>query len=121
MGKYLSGCPVAEGHQEDLFKNFQSAREIEMLGQENPEIHQRYLQRVPIRITTTGEYWDEVRDRIASCCDSTRGQAVQWSQIFGPKATRASRMAVVACIAVTKYGCVLKGGFIRDWVVGGRE
>jgi hypothetical protein len=29
-------------------------------------------------------------------------------------------MEVVTWIAVTRFGCKIEGGFVRDWVVGGR-
>lgn len=30
-------------------------------------------------------------------------------------------MEFVAWVLLNKYDCTLKGGFVRDWVVGGRE
>ena len=36
-------------------------------------------------------------------------------------AKRIHKMELVAWILVNKYHCILKGGFVRDWIVGGRE
>jgi hypothetical protein len=30
-------------------------------------------------------------------------------------------MELVAWILVTKFDCILEGGFVRDWIVGGRS
>jgi hypothetical protein len=37
------------------------------------------------------------------------------------KGDRTSRMELVAWILVNKFNCILEGGFVRDWIVGGRS
>lgn len=60
----------------------------------------------------------DIEERIARITDSRRSSADLWSQLIGDKATRETRMEVVAWIAVCKFHCHLEGGFVRDWVVG---
>ena len=38
--------------------------------------------------------------------------------VKGVKATRETRMEVVAWISICKFDCKLEGGFVRDWIVG---
>ena len=44
-----------------------------------------------------------------------------WELCNGPKATRETRMAVVARIAIMNFDCRLSGGFVRDWVINGES
>ena len=30
-------------------------------------------------------------------------------------------MELIAWILINDYGCIIKGGFIRDWIVAGRD
>lgn len=57
--------------------------------------------------------------RIGNITDPDRTSVDIWKSLKGPKATRTTRMEVVAWIAVCKFHCRLEGGFVRDWVVGG--
>ena len=47
------------------------------------------------------------------------------SQIFdlctGPSAKRESRMEIVSRLAIKTFGCKLVGGFVRDWIVRGKN
>lgn len=81
----------------------------------------RYLQQRPHRIVHQGSDYDKMRSRIAQCAQVDRSDNDVWDMCHGPDATRGSRMAAVAWIAVTKFNLKLKGGFIRDWVVPGFE
>ena len=40
---------------------------------------------------------------------------------IGPKATRVTRMEVVARIAIHMFDCKVVGGFVRDWIVRGES
>ena len=51
--------------------------------------------------------------------DPERTEVSLWEDVNGENATRVTRMEAAAWIAVTKFGCTLEGGFVRDWVVGG--
>ncbi|CAF1184864.1 unnamed protein product, partial [Didymodactylos carnosus] len=61
----------------------------------------------------------DIEERIAHITDSKRTTVDLWNGVKGSKATRETRMEVVAWIAVCKFECRLEGGFVRDWVVGG--
>ncbi|CAF4047961.1 unnamed protein product [Adineta steineri] len=58
-----------------------------------------------------------MEERIARVADSGRTHMDLRLSVRGPKATRESRMEVVAWIAVCKFNCNLEGGFVRDWIV----
>ena len=59
-----------------------------------------------------------MEEKISHITDSKRTEIDLWNGLKGPKATRETRMEVVAWIAVCQFGCKLEGGFIRDWIVG---
>jgi hypothetical protein len=56
--------------------------------------------------------------KISNITDPDRSPVDRWKSLKGPKATRETRMEVVAWIAVCTFECRLEGGFVRDWVVG---
>ncbi len=60
----------------------------------------------------------DIEERISNITDSTRTLVDLYKGVKGSKATRQTRMEVVAWIAVCKFDCRLEGGFVRDWVVG---
>ncbi|UJR32828.1 hypothetical protein I4U23_020290 [Adineta vaga] len=60
----------------------------------------------------------DIEERIARVTDSKRTSIELWKSLKGSKATRETRMEVVAWIAVTQFDCRLEGGFVRDWIVG---
>ena len=60
----------------------------------------------------------DVEERISHVTDSKRTMVDLWNGLIGPKATRETRMEVVAWIAVCRFNCKLEGGFVRDWIVG---
>ncbi|CAF2245743.1 unnamed protein product [Rotaria magnacalcarata] len=60
----------------------------------------------------------DVEERISHVTDSKRTLIDLWNGLKGPKATRETRMEVVAWIAICRFGCKLEGGFVRDWIVG---
>jgi hypothetical protein len=60
-----------------------------------------------------------IEERIARVTDSERTAIDLYNGSKGKKATRETRMEVVAWIAVCKFDCRLEGGFVRDWIVGG--
>ena len=60
----------------------------------------------------------DMEAKISSITDPDRTPVDTWKSLQGPKATRESRMEVVAWIAVCQFNCRLEGGFVRDWVVG---
>ncbi|CAF4108149.1 unnamed protein product, partial [Rotaria sordida] len=60
----------------------------------------------------------DIEKRISCITDSKRTSIDLYNSVKGPKATRETRMEVVAWIAVCKFDCRLEGGFVRDWVVG---
>lgn len=92
---------------------------------------------------------EAITARVAKIADPNRDPTDLWRSVHGSKATRAydplaihtkhvhivhvltimscvlfvgeTRMEVVAWIAVTKHGCRLEGGFIRDWIVAGTD
>lgn len=61
----------------------------------------------------------DIEERIARVTDSKRTAVDLYNGTRGAKATRETRMEVVAWIAVCKFDCRLEGGFVRDWIVGG--
>jgi hypothetical protein len=60
----------------------------------------------------------DIEERIACVTDSKRTPIDLYNGTKGTKATRETRMEVVAWIAVCKFDCRLEGGFVRDWIVG---
>ena len=60
----------------------------------------------------------DIEERIARITDSKRTPIDLYNGVKGTKATRETRMEVVAWLAVCKFDCKLEGGFVRDWVVG---
>ena len=60
----------------------------------------------------------DIEERISHITDSKRTSIELWKGLIGSKATRETRMEVVAWIAVCKFDCRLEGGFVRDWTVG---
>lgn len=61
----------------------------------------------------------EMEARIARITDLDRTIVDLYKGVKGSKASRETRMEVVAWIAVCKFDCKVEGGFIRDWIVGG--
>lgn len=43
------------------------------------------------------------------------------SGVYDSVTIRTYRMIAVCWILVNRYDCIIKGGFIRDWVVNGKE
>lgn len=62
--------------------------------------------------------YPDIEERIACITDSKRTMVDLYNSVKGQGATRESRMATVAWIAVCKFNCKLEGGFVRDWVIG---
>ena len=60
----------------------------------------------------------DIEERISRVTDSKRTSIDLYNGVKGSKATRETRMEVVAWIAVCKFDCKLEGGFVRDWIVG---
>jgi hypothetical protein len=60
----------------------------------------------------------DIEERIARVTDSKRTPIDLYNGTKGAKATRETRMEVVAWMAVCKFDCKLEGGFVRDWIVG---
>jgi hypothetical protein len=60
----------------------------------------------------------DIEEKISRITNSKRTLIDLYNGVKGSKATRETRMAVVAWIAVCKFGCKLEGGFVRDWFVG---
>ncbi|CAF4734510.1 unnamed protein product, partial [Rotaria sp. Silwood2] len=60
----------------------------------------------------------DIEEKISRITDNKRTSIELWKRLKGSKATRESRMEVVAWIAICKFDCRLEGGFVRDWVVG---
>lgn len=60
----------------------------------------------------------DIEERISHITDDKRTSIDLWKSLKGSKATRETRMEVVAWLAVCKFDCRLEGGFVRDWVVG---
>jgi len=120
VNNFLTLCSVANKPTNDsVFEMF--AKSHEAVGSEKPDILAKAMATQPVRLTRQGHEWDRIRDRIAQCCDSGRSASELWSQVHGPSASRATRMAAVAHVGITKHGLRLKGGFIRDWIVAGIE
>ncbi|CAF4941334.1 unnamed protein product, partial [Rotaria sp. Silwood1] len=61
---------------------------------------------------------EDIEERISRITDPKRTYIDLYNNVKGSKATRETRMEVVAWIAVCKFNCKLEGGFVRDWVVG---
>jgi len=63
----------------------------------------------------------EMRARLhhVTAIELSEAQVVQLCT--GPKATRETRMEIVARIAVQIFNCKVVGGFVRDWVVNGER
>lgn len=59
----------------------------------------------------------DIEERIARVTDSKRTTVDLYNGAQGAKATRESRMEVVAWMAICKNDCRLEGGFVRDWIV----
>ncbi|CAF4416820.1 unnamed protein product [Rotaria sp. Silwood2] len=60
----------------------------------------------------------DIEERISHITDSKWTTIDLWNGLRGSKATRETRMAVVAWIVVCMFDCHVEGGFVRDWVVG---
>jgi len=60
----------------------------------------------------------DIEERIARVTDSRRTPIDLYNGTKGARATRETRMEVVAWIAICKFDCRLEGGFVRDWIVG---
>jgi hypothetical protein len=64
-------------------------------------------------------------DRVNSIVDSRIEHYVikGWVNGKGPltKYPRTARMIATCWVLVNKFNCVVKGGFVRDWVVNGEE
>ncbi|CAF0889255.1 unnamed protein product [Didymodactylos carnosus] len=59
-----------------------------------------------------------IEEKISHVTDSKRTSIDLWNGLKGSKATRETRMEVVAWIAVCQFDCRVEGGFVRDWIVG---
>ena len=67
------------------------------------------------------QFGKDIEQRIARVANPDRTRIDIWSSVHSSEtATRESRMEVVAWLAVTQFGAKVEGGFVRDWVVGGR-
>jgi hypothetical protein len=66
----------------------------------------------------TRQQFRDMEAKISNITDPDRTSVDRWKSLKGPKATRETRMEVVAWIAVCTFECRLEGGFVRDWVVG---
>ena len=62
---------------------------------------------------------DDTRKRLRMVTDDSLTEVDLWKMVRGADATRETRMAAIAWIAVTEFDCRLEGGFVRDWVVRG--
>ena len=60
----------------------------------------------------------DIEERIAHVTDPNRTPVDLHNGVKGTKASRETRMEVVAWIAVCKFDCKVEGGFVRDWIVG---
>jgi hypothetical protein len=60
----------------------------------------------------------DIEERISHITDTKRTLIDLYNGLKGSKATRETRMEVVAWITVCLFDCKLEGGFVRDWVVG---
>ncbi|CAF4416376.1 unnamed protein product, partial [Rotaria sp. Silwood2] len=60
----------------------------------------------------------DIEERISHVTDSKRTTIDLWNGLRGSKATRETRMEVVAWIVVCQFECHVEGGFVRDWIVG---
>ncbi len=65
--------------------------------------------------------YPKIEETISRITDSQRTMVDLYKGVKSTKATRETRMEVVAWIAVCKFQCKLEGGFVRDWVVGGYQ
>jgi len=61
---------------------------------------------------------EDIEERISHVTDHKRTFVDLYNNVKGLKATRETRMEVVAWIAVCKFDCKLEGGFVRDWIIG---
>ena len=61
---------------------------------------------------------EDIEERISHVTDPKRTSVDLYNNVKGSKATRETRMEVVAWIAVCEFDCKLEGGFVRDWIVG---
>jgi hypothetical protein len=75
------------------------------------------LDRVPARVALDAGG----SERLRRVTDSQRSELDLWRWSKGKEATRATRMEVVAWVALCQFDCRLEGGFVRDWVVRGEE
>ncbi|CAF1115266.1 unnamed protein product, partial [Adineta ricciae] len=63
----------------------------------------------------------DMESRIKQVTDDTLTSVDLWPSVRGLKATRETRMEVVAWIAVCLFRCKLEGGFVRDWIVANQS
>ncbi|CAF0927319.1 unnamed protein product [Rotaria sordida] len=59
----------------------------------------------------------DIEERISRVTDTKRTPVDLYKGVRGSKATRETRMEVVAWISVCKFDCKVEGGFVRDWIV----
>lgn len=53
--------------------------------------------------------------------DTKRSDVDVWKLVHSASATRETRMAAFAWVAVTKHDAKLEGGFVRDYIVRGKD
>jgi hypothetical protein len=63
----------------------------------------------------------EFRERLRTITAAELPESSIFNLSEGPRATRESRMELVARIAVQDFGCRICGGFVRDWIVNGER
>lgn len=64
-------------------------------------------------------------DRVNNLVDSKMPHYIlkSWCSGRGPstKFPRTARMIAVSWVLINLFDCVVKGGFVRDWIVNGEE
>lgn len=104
-----------KGRKRDVLDAAKSLRSFAYFLRDTAVVTIHDTGRVPTRVPLD----DATLTRLRRVTDPARTALDLWQWSKGKDATRATRMEVVAWVAVCEYDCRVEGGFVRDWVVRG--
>ena len=105
-----------------FFSWFVDAQIVIANDMKQPPLHPS--EKALIKMGMTGVQYKQMMERINEIVDPNISLSIVKSWVNGEFSTRSPRtyrMVAVAWILTNKYDCSVKGGFVRDWVVNGKE
>lgn len=86
------------------------------------ETKEKILQQPNSKILTEPVF-KGICERVAEIVDSEREYHLVKNLINGKssRSMRLRRMIAVCWVLVKRFDCIIKGGFVRDWVINGTE